>query len=280
MMRVPGEITGVTVGPFNVEVTPDWAAAYSAAVRWKPRAGEPHPLFSVCYEWPALVALRAKAIPEAIGRKGVHATHDLTIHRLPRPGERLSTTATIARVEARRPGAYVVTRLETVDARGEPVTSTENGTLYRGVAVRGAPAVGAPRPSHDVRREPDGVTRSWEASVTVPGDLALAYSEASRIWNPIHTDRVAAVEAGLPDVILHGTATLALALSTILEHEGEGARRVERIACRFSGMVFMPSTLSVRGSRVGGRCAFNVLTDDGRSAVERGILTLAAERAP
>jgi len=33
-----------------------------------------HPLFSVCYEWPAVVALRAKTVREAWVAARVHAT--------------------------------------------------------------------------------------------------------------------------------------------------------------------------------------------------------------
>ena len=46
---------------------------------------------------------------------------------------------------------------------------------------------------------------------------AHLYSECARIWNPIHTDRAAALAAGLPDIILHGTATLAKAVSWIID---------------------------------------------------------------
>ncbi|MBI4610785.1 MAG: MaoC family dehydratase N-terminal domain-containing protein [Candidatus Rokubacteria bacterium] len=279
MMRIPYEIVGATMGPLTETVEAEWLAAYAAALQWKPGSPEPHPLFPVCYEWPALVAIRAKTIPDEISPRGVHATHDLIIHRLPRPGDRLWITAKITRVEARSPGAYVVTRLETVDREGAPVTTTENGTLYLGIGVTGAHPAGATRASdadHTEREHPEGATPPWEARVPIAGDLAHVYSEASRIWNSIHTERVAAVAAGLPDVILHGTATLALAVSKILEHESEAPARVGRIACRFSGMVFMPSTLIVRGSCQGSHCSFEALTEDGRSAVDRGILTFAA----
>ena len=53
--------------------------------------------------------------------RGVHATHRLTLHRPLRAGERLHTTATVAALARRSPGAYMVLRLETVDATGAPV---------------------------------------------------------------------------------------------------------------------------------------------------------------
>ena len=45
------------------------------------------------------------ALPDEIAVRGVHATHRLTLHRPPRAGERLSTTATVAALEPPTPGA-------------------------------------------------------------------------------------------------------------------------------------------------------------------------------
>ena len=47
----------------------------------------------------------------------------------------------------------------------------------------------------------------------VSATAAHVYTEGARIWNPIHTDAAVAARAGLPGIILHGTATLALAVS-------------------------------------------------------------------
>ena len=52
-----------------------------------------HPLFPVCYEWPALLALRAVTTSDEMATRSVHATHDLVIHRPLRAGETLRTTA-------------------------------------------------------------------------------------------------------------------------------------------------------------------------------------------
>src|SRR5205814_651015 len=97
-----------------------------------------HPLFPVCYEWPLALQLRAETLGDDVAIRGVHATHDLTLHRLPSPGDRLVTTARITAVEPRAPGAYVLSRFETVDARGQRVSTTDYGSLYRGVACDGA----------------------------------------------------------------------------------------------------------------------------------------------
>ena len=65
----------------------------------------------------------------------MHATHDVTIHRPIRPPEKLTTRATVVAVERRKPGAYQVTRLETIDESGAPVCTSMYGSIYRGVDV-------------------------------------------------------------------------------------------------------------------------------------------------
>ena len=94
-----------------------WLMAYAAALgetapeyfdTTRPDGLLAHPLFPVCYEWPLALDVRAKALPDEVAVRGVHATHDLTLHRPPRAGDRLSTTATVTALERRAPGAYLV----------------------------------------------------------------------------------------------------------------------------------------------------------------------------
>ena len=105
------DIVGVTVGPIAHDIDARWLMAYAAGLGETDQryydtlaSGGPaaHPLFPVCYEWPVMLALRDRATQEAIALRSVHATHDLTLHRLPRAGDTLSTTA---RVRARDSGS-------------------------------------------------------------------------------------------------------------------------------------------------------------------------------
>ena len=137
---------GATVGPITHEIDARWLMAYAAALGEADpyyydtlRAGGPmaHPVFPVCYEWPAAVALRDKTVAAELQPQSVHATHHLTIHRPPRAGDTLQTTARVIEVAPRRSGTLVVSRFETVDARGEPVSTTDYGSVYRDVALAG-----------------------------------------------------------------------------------------------------------------------------------------------
>jgi acyl dehydratase len=182
--------------------------------------------------------------------------------------------------------------VETVDADDRPVTSTEYGSLYLGVdceAPHPSPLPGGERvkgaatlsPPGRGQGEGDQVGWAWSADVPIAPTLAHVYTECARIWNPIHTDRAVALAAGLPDIILHGTATLALAITEVLRRQPRGAAtRVRSVACRFGAMVRLPSRLVVRGtdgepSSAGGVVRFEALAEDGGAAVRDGCLTLA-----
>ena len=194
-----------------------------------------HPMFPVCYEWPVSLPIRQIPPLREIFPRLVHAEHDLRLYRLPSEGDRLSTQASIVGVHNRKPGAFVVFRFETQDASGELVSVSDFGALYRGVDVdgpnRGA-GIDLPQPAENLK--PVGV-------IEVGATLAHVYTECARIFNPIHTDVAHAKAAGLPDIILHGTATLALSVSRLKIDPTQ----VRRIRCRFSGMVLMPSRLEV-----------------------------------
>ena len=284
-LTLSASMVGSKAGPYVHDIDARWLMAYAAALEEtapeyfdtaRPEGLVTHPLFSVCYEWPAAVELRAQLTSEDIAARSVHATHNLVIHRPVKAGDRLETTATVTLIEQRSPGAYQVTRFETVDQRGTPVTTTEYGSIYRGVSID--PAPGPVRPKGSAPMENDSCI--WSTSVPLSAGLAHVYTECARIWNPIHTDRAVAIGAGLPDIILHGTATLALAVSQVLRREpAEAGRRVRRIACRFTGMVRLPSAITVQGlgettERASRVVAFQALTEDGRPAVHKGLIEI------
>ncbi|HEY7653772.1 MAG TPA: MaoC/PaaZ C-terminal domain-containing protein [Methylomirabilota bacterium] len=301
-MRIAASVVGTTVGPREQEIDARWLMAYAAGLGESApeyfdttRAGGilAHPLFPVCYEWPLALDLRAKALSEDIAVRGVHATHQLTVHRAPRAGDRLGTTATVVALERRPPGAYMVLRMETVDGAGRPVSTTDYGSLYLGVDCEGSLHPG-PLPGRETEIETlsprgrgpgEGWSQAeawaWSAEIPISPTLAHVYSECARIWNPIHTDRAVALRAGLPDIILHGTATLALATSQALGHEARGAAApVRALGCRFGAMVRLPSRIVVRGRRpeasAGGTLIrFEALAEDGRPAVRDGHVLLA-----
>ncbi len=273
-MPISSDIVGLTGEPITHEIDGDWVTAYSTAVAAS--AATAHPLFPVCFEWP--IFLDPRHIPTGLTPgdlfRGVHVTHDLAIHRPIRAGMTVTTTATITSVESRRAGAYQLVRLDTADAEGHPVATTWFGVIYRGLDVAGgdrslenAGPVLEPLPTNG------GFT---SVPISVAADASVIYAEAARIWNPIHTDAAVAEAAGLPGLLLQGTATLAMAVSRIVAERFDGdAKSVSRIAARFGAMVFMPSTLTLRiGPAVDGAVRFEVLEPGGGKAIRDGLLII------
>jgi acyl dehydratase len=235
-----------------------------------------HPMFPVCLEWPAVVDCASIPGGETVAprerARNVHAAHDLHIHRPIRAGERLTTRATVIGLERIKPGAAQTLRLDTVAEDGELVCRTFQLGISRGVDIVGEPAAVAACPELPIGAAATG--QDTRSEIPVSAAAAHVYTECARIWNPIHTDRAVALAAGLPDIILHGTATMALAVSRIVGGLPDGdPTRVTRLGGRFSGMVLMPSTitLTVHGDR-NGVVRYSVFLEDGRAAISHGFL--------
>ncbi len=283
-MPLSARAVGHTTKPEVHEVDARWIMAYSAGLgdsnpcsmdTTRQASLVAHPVFPVCLEWPAVLSCRklpgAEALTRGEAARGVHASHDLHIRRLIRPGERLATTATLIGVEAKPVGAAQMIRLDTRDVAGELVCRTYQLGILRGVEALGDARVEEAPPPPDLSRLGACDLRF---EIPIPAGAAHVYTECARIWNPVHTDRAVALAAGLPDIILHGTATLALAVSCLVNQCLQGnPTRLRRLGGRFAAMVFMPSVLALVVTGQGAdRLSFEVFAEDGRPAIRRGFL--------
>ena len=278
---IPAKLVGLEVGAVSQTIDARWLMAYAAALgEDDPRyydtttPGGPlaHPLFAVCYEWAAALTVRSKTIKPELLPLGVHTAHHLVIHRRVEAGDRLLTRGQVLTVQPSRSGTLVVIRYSTVDRNGRPVTTTDYGSVFRGVATDGTASVAVP--PLERLEPPAGAETRWTATVPVAPQAAHVYSECARIWNPIHTDLAVARAAGLPGPILHGTATLALTVSQVVRHDlGGDPARVTALTARLTGMVTLPSAFTVRGrGRAGDRIAFDAVNERGEPVLSDGVL--------
>ena len=238
-----------------------------------------HPVFPVCLEWPVILSSRHvrgyEMLTRAESARGVHAAHDLHLYRPIRAGEKLTTQATIIGLQQIKPGAAQTTRLDTVDETGALVCRTYQLGISRNVDVIGSPVTAEVPPTLPQLRDPTKEVARF--SIPLAAGAAHVYTECARIWNPIHSDRAVAIAAGLPDIILHGTATMALAVTRLVDaFLGRDPNRVRRLGGRFTAMVLMPSTLTleVLGDE-NGTLFFQVLTQAGEIAFGQGFLCYA-----
>jgi acyl dehydratase len=287
-MPLNSRMVGESTREFSHTVDARWLMAYASAIGDdNPRYSDTtqdavlaHPMFPVCLEWPAIIESRELPGHETVSpeeaARGVHAAHDLHIYHPIVSGESYSTRAQIVLLSVIRPGAAKVTRLDTRDSRGELVCQTWHTGISRGVAIEGEPGKieTTPAPPDLANAEP----QVWAVQIPVAEGLADIYTEISRIDNPIHTDKAYARAAGLPDVILHGTATLALGVTALVNAFADGdPTRVERIGGRFSGFVLMPNTLTLEvTARAGSTYGFRMFEQNGAEVFTAGYIRFKA----
>ena len=286
-MPLDTAMVGASTEAITHDVDARWIMAYAAGIDDRnPRYLDTqahtvvaHPVFPVCLEWPVILTSRRLPGYETVtaqeSARGVHAAHDLHIYKPIVAGMRLTTRATVFGLERIKPGAAQTTRLDTVDQTGALVCRTYQLGISRGVDVTGPPTRAEAAP--DTPRRDTASAPLQRIPIPVPATAAHVYTECARIWNPIHTDRKVALAAGLPDIILHGTATMALAVTRLVdEYLGGEATRVRRLGGRFTAMVPMPSTLTLEVlGDAGGTLFFTVHTEDGQPAFSQGFLCYA-----
>lgn len=251
------------------------------------------PPYCVSLEWPVVSdpALRRRygASDEEL-RRGVHAQQDSTFHRPILPGAELTTRGVIVSVRESRAGAVVTSRLETVErSSGDSVVTSWTTSIYRGVAVSGDAPIsrehtvprdvavsgsaehdGQPPAAPETSPDVDATETLWIAP-----ELPHVYTECARIWNPIHTERAVAREAGLPDIILHGTATWALAARVILQaHAAGDPAKLARLSGRFTAMVLPGTEIQVEHARRGDVVSYAVRNAAGQAAISNGFAVL------
>ncbi len=237
------------------------------------------PAFCVSLEW-AVVAIDKRqaqiALPLEEARRGVHAIQDSIFHRPVVPGDTLTTRAQIVSAHPIKAGTLAVTKLDTVDAAtGDPVVTSWSSAIYRGVEMDGEAKTLEPVPPL-----PEGALDGLgddadRVRVPIPREMPHTYTECADIWNPIHTEREVALAAGLPDIILHGTATWALAAREVTRASAASeGRRLKRLHGRFVGMVIPGHDIQIRFERnaqSANLVRFDVRTHDGSTAIDQGF---------
>jgi acyl dehydratase len=275
----------------RAEITADvdtrWVLAYAAGLGFDralclddAQPGGPAVPSSFCVgpEWllagdPARANILGLAPEERL--RGVHAFQDSEFHRPFRAGTRVLVASELRYMRSTRAGTLLATLLTSHDAdSGALLCESWSGAMLRGVPCD-ADEVGTP-PPYLAEMLPAPPADAAQALVPTEYGLPHSYSECARIWNPIHTERAVALRAGLPDIILHGTATWALAGREVLRaHAGGDVRRLRRLAGRFRAPVLAGDTLVVRhAATADGRIAYAVQAGGGAVAMDGGLVEL------
>ena len=283
-MPLDSSLVGQPIGSIIVVCDARWLMAFASGVPdERPELYDTtsalvtHPLFPVAPEWELLITHQSTSQAMTPGelRRGVHATHDVIVERSLIAGETVLVTATVAAVDRRRAGAVQHLIFEATDIVGQRVWRTRFSSLFRGVELKGEPvAADIAWPRMPTRESSSDTPIASHSSWVRPID-AHVYSECARIWNPIHTDVAIAHSAGLDNPILHGTATLARAVSIVAELVCLPVAEVTRVGGRFAAMVRLGSAIDVQIVEFSGPAVhFVVLNDAGERVIRDGVVVV------
>jgi len=214
----------------------------------------------------------------------VHASTDLRFERPLRAGDIITVQGRRIEVSQRPPGVYVVTRFEMRDATGTLVATVDDGAISRGAHTDGPDVSRDETPP--LPRPTGRETGGWSVTVAIAREAPHVYTECADIWNPIHTERRVALAAGLPDIILQGSATMAIAARELVNRVASGdPTRLARLAGQFRAMVIPGEEIRVvcSGTASGEESRtiafFEVLNSKGEATVKGGTAVFRP-RAP
>lgn len=198
------------------------------------------PMFSVATTWQIVKNLasyiEADDFPVKMLCTQVHYSEFLEFHAPIRPGDELTIKGVVAAILPHRAGTHVVLCFTAVNQDSKQVFTEYFGGILRGVSCEdggagwdtlpGIPAVPATAPV------------VWEQLINIDALRAHIYDGCTNIFFPIHTSRKYAHAAGLPDILLQGTATLAFAARELINRNAHGdPSSLLALGCRFTGMV-------------------------------------------
>ena len=279
-MPINTAAVGLETDVYSFDITARQCLAYAAALGEtaevyfddaRPGGIVAVPAMTVALEWPPSRDIRIMpgfGASDAERLRGVHAAQDTHFHQPIRPGDQLNNRGRIISVERIRPGTRVIFRFDITDLAGKAVVTSYSTVIYRAVETKGDDLISEAAPAW---LGGDAPTEWAETIVPIARELPHVYSECADIWNPIHTEREVALAAGLPDIILHGTCTWALALKAVIEAYADGDPvRLARFSGRFTGMVIPGSVITVRHGGVAGGAYVEVIAADGTAAISEG----------
>jgi acyl dehydratase len=248
-MEQPGVVLGERLGPFDGAIDASLLERYAAATKDPSalvRRGQAVPPAAIVTQiWDAQEATRETLVAEHVrtgAAGGVHAGHDISLHRPLVVGEALRTWVD---ARASRPAgrhSLITLRYTTLDAQESIVAEQLWSTMYFGVSCA---EVGEAVPADDI---PDAARAQPldTYSVDVDEDMARRYAEASGDWSAHHFDLEAAARTGFDRLFLHGLCTLGLAAQGVVARAANGdPDRVRRLAARFVSPAFLGDTLDV-----------------------------------
>jgi len=289
-MKIDAKYTGTKLKDFITHINWRHTMNYAAAINdtndkyfndEREQGVIAHPANCVAITWPVSERIWEYAdiedFPMEIVATQVHYSEHLEIHKPVKPGDKLTIKGKIAAILPHRAGTHLVIKYEATDENGMLVFTEHTGAMMRGVSCTGNSNAQELLPS-----VPENISPSelWKTEIFVDPLRPFIYDGCSGIFFPIHTSVKFARQVGLPGIILQGTATLAMTISSIIENEANGnPERIKTICCRFTGMVRPDSNISIQltgknTNKDNTDLFFNTLNSSGQKAISNGYIKI------
>jgi hypothetical protein len=240
-----------------------------------------HPIYPVVISWNIIGRIQefiiSEKFPTELLLSQVHYTEHLEIHQPLSPGLELVIKGQIVSILPHRAGTHVIIRLVAREKEGAPVFTEHIGAMLRGVECIGG--ISGKESLPIVQNISDAVDPCWTSTLSIDKLMPFVYDGCTDIVFPIHTSIKFARMVGLPGIILQGTATLALAVTELVNRElNREPTRVKSVSCRFTGMVLPGSNISVRmiekrKNNTATDLLFDVCNIDGERVISSGCLS-------
>lgn len=244
------------------------------------------PSFIVSPEWQIMNGLPYRELLGADNAqmwRCIHVQQDTRVLLPLRPGQIVQTQGTVCAMRQTRIGAYIAVRLDTaLRETGALVAQSWFCGIFLDDRIDGPDASIADPPALPSETKMDDWTAVEAPIMTVTRELPHLYTEAANIWNPIHTERTAARDAGLADTLLHGTYTWGAAGLALTRLFGDGdPTRLRRIGARMTGKALVGARLYLQHKAIScsgstpNSIGFRVVDGQGAVILSNGIAEIS-----
>ena len=206
------------------------------------------PMYAISITWQIIVNLprylEDPTFPFEIASTQVHFSEHLQFFKPIKAGDELTVKGVIAAIEPRSAGTHLVIKFEAFNQDQELVFIEHIGGMMRGVqCIDGSKGVENLPAMKIIESQREAV---WEKEIFIPSSLPFIYDACANVHFPIHTSVKFARKVGLPNIILHGTATQSIVAKELVNRYAKGdATKLKLIQNLFTGMVFPDSNISI-----------------------------------
>lgn len=240
------------------------------------------PMFAVTLGWPLAKEIHNQLdVPysKEVFDRQVHYTEYMEFVNPIKPGSKILIKPTIAAIVPHKSGTHIVYKFEVTDLQGLIYHREYMGCLLRGVECTDGGKGGDELPSTP-RMDSDEKSHLWESEVHIRKSFPYIYDGCTGIFFEIHTSPKFAHAVGLPDILVQGTSTIAIAFREIINREADGDPTVViATSGRLTAMVYPGSKIrvqvldkSVNGDHTS--IYYQVLNQKGEKALSAGYVAL------